>query len=263
MELTDVSSPLRQAIVGGVCTVTLTNTGAGNALSPMLLSSLTDAVRDAGRTDGCRLLVLRAEGPAFGRGMDLASVVSGGEDDARNSARAFQACLDELIGSPLPVVACVEGEAVGGGIGLAAACDIVIAGTAATFTLPEVLIGLMPALVAPVLLRRISVGRLNYLALASKTLDAAEAARVGLVDAVAQDVDAELHALQKRLLRSSPAAISAFKRYLRTLAGQPAGAEAQPADALLALVRQPGTLDGLRAFANGHAPHWFAKGSRH
>jgi methylglutaconyl-CoA hydratase len=258
-----VSTPVRHAIVEGVCTVTLANASSGNALSPVLLSSLTDAVRDAGRTDGCRLLVLRAEGPAFCRGMDFASVVSGGEDDARNNARAFQACLDELSGSPLPVVACVEGEAVGGGVGLAAACDIVIAGTAATFTLPEVLIGLMPALVAPVLLRRMSVGRLNYLALASRTLDAAEAARAGLVDAVAQDVGAELRALQKRLLRSSPAAISAFKRYLRTLAGHPADAEAQPAEALLALVRQPGTLDGLRAFANGHAPHWFAKSSRH
>jgi methylglutaconyl-CoA hydratase/polyketide biosynthesis enoyl-CoA hydratase PksH len=263
MELTDVSSPLRHTIVEGVCTVTLANAGDGNTLSPVLLASLTDVVRDAGRTDGCRVVVLRAEGPAFCRGMDLASVVSGGEEDARNSARAFQACLDELSGSPLPVVACVEGEAVGGGIGLAAACDIVIASTAATFKLPEVLIGLMPALVAPILLRRMSVGRLNYLALTSRTLDAAEAAREGLVDTVAQDVNAELHALQKRLLRSSPAAISAFKQYLRTLAGQPADAEAQPAEALLTLARQPGTLDGLRAFASGHAPHWFAKGSRH
>jgi methylglutaconyl-CoA hydratase/polyketide biosynthesis enoyl-CoA hydratase PksH len=259
----DVSAPLRQTIVDGVCTVTLANAGAGNTLSPMLLSSLADAVRDAGRTDGCRLLVLRAEGPAFCRGMDFASVVSGGEDEARNSARAFQACLDELTGSPLPIVACVEGEAVGGGVGLAAACDIVIASPGATFTLPEVLIGLMPALVAPVLLRRMSAGRLNYLALASRTLDAAEAADAGLVDAVAQDVGQELHALRKRLLRSSPAAISAFKRYLRALTGQPADADTQPAEALLTLVREPGTLDGLRAFADGHAPHWFAKVSRH
>ncbi len=257
-----MATQLLQKLESGVCTVTLADGASGNVLGPGLIRSLIDAVRGAGQAPGCRVLVLRAEGSAFCRGMDMESILAGDEADARAVAGAFRTCLDEIVASPLPVVACVDGETAGGGVGLVAACDIVIAGARATFVLPEVLLGLIPALIAPVLLRRMPIGRLKYLALASRTLDAADAARFGLVDQVGQDVDADLRTLLKRLLRSSPAAIAACKSYLSALdrSGH-GGLDASPEDALLDLARQPGTIEGLRAFANGHAPHWFVKHS--
>ncbi len=94
------------------------------------------------------VLMLRGSRAVFCRGMDLAAATDGAIE---RGARAYASVLGALRSAPRPTVALVEGEALGGGVGLLAACDLVIASTSATFALPEALYGLVPAMVVPVL----------------------------------------------------------------------------------------------------------------
>ncbi|HEV2149583.1 MAG TPA: enoyl-CoA hydratase-related protein, partial [Longimicrobiaceae bacterium] len=152
-----------------------------------------------------------------------------------------------------------------GGVGLAAACDLVIAAPEARFSLPEVVLGVIPAVVTPFLLRRLPPGRAGALSLGSRTLGAAEAHALGLVDEVAADgVEAALERQLGRVFRSSPAALAAQKRHLDALSGG-AALEAQAAaavDRLLEVLADPEALEGARAFADGFAPAWFARPPR-
>ena len=253
-----MESPILREYASGICTLTLAVSETGNALSLGLLRALTEGAEAAARNSDCRAILLRSSGRTFCQGMDFGAILSGDEEDARAAARSLRTCLQTLSQSPLPVVAYVDGAAVGGGVGLAAACDIVIASPRASFALAEVVVGLIPALIAPVLLRRMSVARLQYLSLSSRTISGAEAQRAGLVDQCADDAEAAVRTQLKRLLRSSPAALAACKRYLAAV--DPGGAATlDPEEALVELARTPGTMEGLRAFAEGHAPPWFSR----
>lgn len=171
-------------------------------LGPGLVARLTEGLRAPGR-----IVTLEGTDGAFCEGLEL---VAGVDVDLA----AFAELLEAIARAPRPVVALVDGPALGGGCALAAAADVVLASERATFGLPEVLWGLIPAVALPVVARRIGIARARLLALGAPALDAAEALRWGLVDAVVPDGDALEPAfarLSRQLRRADPDAQAATK----------------------------------------------------
>jgi methylglutaconyl-CoA hydratase/polyketide biosynthesis enoyl-CoA hydratase PksH len=237
----------------------------GNSLDRQMVSELLSALREAMHTPDWRVLVLSAEGPAFCRGLDLEHELQQDAAWVADTAELLSECLKLLVESHRPVVAVVEGDVVGGGLGLVAACDLVIASRAATFAATEALIGLIPAVISPFLARRMGYARLRYLALSTLVLDAQQAQGLGLVDEVVEGaMAAALKRQLQRLLRSSPAALAEIKRYTRELQerehAQGANLAQQCGFATAALrtwLARPGVLEGVREFAAGGTPPWW------
>ena len=224
------------------------------------VAALEDALGRLAGDPGCRVIVVNGARPDFCRGLDLQAVTSSAVGVV--PLRSFAGCLLRLCEASQPTVAAVQGMAQGGGVGLASACDLVLAAPGASFMLPEVIFGLLPELVAPFVVRRLGTARARYLALSSRGLDAGEAQRIGLVDEVAADgLEHALRTQLRRLLRSSPRALAECKRRL-----QAPPLDELRAQAATAIVRQldwltqAGGLEGVEAFVRGERPPWFPAG---
>ncbi|MEW6516004.1 MAG: enoyl-CoA hydratase/isomerase family protein [candidate division FCPU426 bacterium] len=249
----------------GAAVVTLTNGAAGNVLNHESLGSLQAALNRAASDPDVRVVVLRAEGDSFCLGMDLSLVRAGAADPglAKETVGQYTALLAAIQDSAKPVVAVVHGAVKAGGIGLAGACDIVLASEGATFEFSEVILGLIPANVIPFLAgARVPAQVLKYLILTAKRLDAAEALAVNLVDEVFSQAQlaAGAKAVVKTLLRASPRALAEAKRFFSQLARQTreeASAKAQAK--LLELIQDPEVLAAIQAFEDGLTPSWFSK----
>ncbi|MGB0561885.1 MAG: enoyl-CoA hydratase/isomerase family protein [Spirulinaceae cyanobacterium] len=258
MELSAV--PIANQLRGGVAEITLADPERGNALSAALIEGLSGALAQANANPDCRAIVLSAQGNAFCQGLDLQGLCPA-------AGRFNAALLDQLLEmlkalyrSPKPTIACVDGPATGGGVGLVAACDLVLATESASFQLSEVIVGMIPALIAPLLLRRLAPARLNYLTLSSRRFGPSEAQQWGLVDEVTTELPKTLKRQLKQLFRSSPDAIAASKAYFERL--NPADLDHQLAIAqqtLITWLEQPETVAGIQDFAEGISPPWFAR----
>ena len=207
---------------------------------------------EAARGAPCRphVIVLRGAGPAFCAGADLkemAALARAGQDENLAAARALALTFRAIRLCPVPVVARVHGPAYGGGVGLAAACDVVVATGAARFQFTEARLGLVAAVIAPVVLGRIGEAACRHWFLTGDTIDAEAALRIGLVDrlAGADELDAAVTAVVRSLLAGGAAAQARIKQMLegvvslgfeksldftaRLLAETRAGAESQAA----------------------------------
>lgn len=255
----------------GVLRVTLQRPDVRNAMSREMVEALFVALREAERTPGTRLLVLRGAGGHFCSGGDI-------QDMAR--ARAAERSDDPVEGDPvrtlnalfgrialayaqtsLPVVAVVEGAVMGGGFGLACTADLVIASTTVDFRLPETSLGVVPAQVAPFLIDRLGYATAKRLALTGARLDAQAAARVGLVDEVADPdaLDATVAAAIDRILACAPGATTATKHLFQQLhARGPVdhGAIDEAAAVFAEAARGPEAADGMAAFLAKEQPPW-------
>jgi enoyl-CoA hydratase/carnithine racemase len=171
-----------------------------------LQSALEEALGDTSR-----VIVLKGEEHVFCRGLDLNASIA--ETDPRPSVESFAACLETIRSLAKPVIAFVRGEAAGGGVGLAAACDGVLASTDARFTLPELLFGLTPAVILPYLAQRVNLQKLRWMTLRAVTLTAEEAVELGLADAVCplERTAAMLQSWVRTLRRIQPKVVSEWK----------------------------------------------------
>ncbi|MBX3273079.1 MAG: enoyl-CoA hydratase/isomerase family protein [Sandaracinaceae bacterium] len=152
-------------------------------LSPAAIAELERALA-TGAASSATVFVLEGAGRGvFCEGMDLASLAR--EGGVEPAVRGFARCLRALVHAPRPTIALVDGDALGGGLGLAAACDLVLASERARVGLPEALFGIVPAMVMPVLLGRTSRQRARLLATRCSTQSAAWAREAGLFDEVA------------------------------------------------------------------------------
>ncbi|MFL6095593.1 MAG: enoyl-CoA hydratase-related protein [Blastococcus sp.] len=201
-------------VARGVATLTLDSPANRNALSRALRSQLRDALADALTDDAVRVVVLDHTGRVFCSGMDLAEAAGGGAQD--QGVREFPDLLESIWTSPKPVVAVVRGPARAGGVGLLAACDVVVAAESATFAFSEVRLGLVPAVISAVVLPRMVSHVAHRLMLTGNVFDAATAASGGLVDLVVPDadVDGELRAQLVELTAGAPTALAETKRLL-------------------------------------------------
>ena len=173
--------------------------------------NLRSALETALSGSASGVVVLMGEERVFCRGLDLNASMA--ETNPRASVENFAACLATIRSAAKPVIAFVRGEASGGGVGLAAACDGVLAATDAHFTLPELLFGLTPAVILPYLAQRVSLQKLRWMTLRAATVTAEEAVELGLADAVCplERTSAALQSWIRKLRRVQPKVIAEWK----------------------------------------------------
>ena len=162
----------------GVARLELNRPGKHNALSDALIDDLRKAAAVLAGDDSVRVVILAAAGKMFCAGGDLGWLKEQGEKDGRRGiAQAIDLAhlLDELDRLPKPLIGRIQGDAFGGGVALMAVCDAVIAAEGARFAFPETRIGLLPAIIAPYVVRRIGEGRARRLFMSGKSFDARQA----------------------------------------------------------------------------------------
>ncbi len=236
---------------GSVLRVTLARPDRRNAFDAELIGELAEAFVDVGRA---RAVVLAGEGASFSAGADVdwmrASVGLSHEENVAD-ANALRRMLEAIDGCPAPVVARVQGHALGGGAGLVAAADIAIASRDATFAFSEVKLGIIPAVISPFALAKIGPGAARRYFLTGERFDADTALRIGLVSAVVDDLDAAVENVVGELLSAGPHAVRWAKRLVRE---RPDGAETAR------WIAERRTSDegqeGLAAFLEKRPPGW-------
>ncbi|GAB2812847.1 enoyl-CoA hydratase family protein [Streptomyces chlorus] len=232
----------------GVETLSLDAPERRNALSAALVAELADALTDAGRDDGVRAVVLTHTGNTFSAGADLRDPPS---------PQALTGLLRQLVELPKPVVARVTGHVRAGGLGLLGACDIAAASDTATFAFTEVRIGVAPAVVSLPLLPRTDPRALARYSLTGERLDAAEAARIGLLTAYGEDVDEVLASVLDGLRRAAPEALAETKRLLTARVLETFDRDAADLTALSARLFASATArEGMTAFLERRDPEW-------
>jgi methylglutaconyl-CoA hydratase len=249
-------SALRIGREGPVLRVTMAKPERRNAFDAPLIAELTAAVADVG---DAQAVVLAGEGPSFCAGADVewqrSSVDLSYEENVEDAMRLY-GMLQAIDECPAPVVARVQGHALGGGSGLSACADVVLAGEDAVFGFSEVRLGIVPAVISPFVLRRIGPGPARRLFLTGERFDAATALRIGLVHEVAPALDAAVEAVVADLLAGGPEAVRTAKRLVRE---RPEGIDT----AQIAAERRTSAegQDGLRAFLEKRAPAWRSESS--
>jgi methylglutaconyl-CoA hydratase len=249
-------SALRIERDGPVLRVTMAKPERRNAFDAALIAELTEAFADVG---DARAVVLAGDGPSFCAGADVewqrSSIDLDFEENVEDAMRLYR-MLETIDGCPAPVVAGVQGYALGGGSGLVACADVVVAGEDAVFGFSEVRLGIIPAVVSPFVMRRIGPGAARRFFLTGERFDAAVALRIGLVHEVAADLDAAVERVVADLLDGGPEAVRAAKRLALE---RPEGIET----ARIAAERRTSEegQDGLRAFLEKREPAWRSEGS--
>jgi methylglutaconyl-CoA hydratase len=202
----------------GIVTLSLRRPEARNALSPEMIDALEAAVARVALDATARVLVLRGEGKAFCAGMDLRGVL---HDAARMGGMLHALARTSLAIRRLsvPAIACVRGAAIGGGCGLMVACDLAITHPECKCGYPEVDLGICPAVVAPLLIRRIGAGRARAMLLTGGVVDGTEAHRLGLATHLAAEEHLDRAALElaSKLRSGGSSALATTKRWLADL----------------------------------------------
>jgi len=261
------SGPLLTRFVDGILYATLNLPDKRNALTDDLVAALSDECDRVADDDTVRAFVLRGAGGTFCAGGDFSGfkalmrepAPSAGLDPIARYNRQFGAMLEKLAVLPMPTIAVVEGAAVGGGCGLAAACDYVLMAANAHFSMPETTLGLPAAQIAPFIVARIGKTQARWLMLTGTRLSAAEALYAGLADETTSPVglNAALQSELSRVLGAEPAAQRATKRIVAdaTKRELPLVLDAA-ADAFAMALRSGTVTEGLAALAEKRAPNW-------
>lgn len=248
-----------------VVRVTLSRPEARNAFDDVAIDELTRAFLAAADDDQCRVVLLSGDGPVFCAGADVAWMRRAGgfsrgenEADAEKMARMLRA----IDASPKPVVVLAHGAAIGGGVGLVAAADIAIAARGTVFSLAEVKLGILPAVISPYVLRAIGPRAARDLFLTGDRFDAETALRLNLVHAVVPELELESAGRKKvaSLLTSGPEAVGAAKSLIEQVASLPVD-EAIPLTVRAIAERRASeeAKEGLSAFLEKRPPSWARK----
>ncbi len=237
-----------------IATITLDSQHNRNALSRQLLAELHQAL-DAAEAASARAIVLTHRGPAFCAGADLKERSSQGSTES--DSNPFVEVLVRLMDTERPTIAAVNGAVRAGGIGLMAACDLVVVAEATTFALTEVRIGVAPAIISVPILRRVPPSRIAAAMLTGESFDAHEARSMGLVTHVSADVGATVDALTSGILAGAPRAVAETKRLLHTVDSMDRTAAFREMARLSnELFESPEAAEGMAAFVAKRPPVW-------
>jgi methylglutaconyl-CoA hydratase len=248
----------------GVATVTLNRPHVNNAYDGAMIAGLHDAMDALEKVGGLRVVVLRGNGRHFQAGADLAwirSVAAQSEEENVRVSRATAEAIRRLDATPVPTLALVQGGCFGGGTGIVAACDVVIATQDAMFSITETRWGLMAGIIIPQLNAAIGVRQVRRYALTCERFDAAQAMRLGLVHEIcaAADLDRTAGKFVDALLMNARDANIQTKAVARAYAGLDIGDVAY--DGLVrqhaAKRRSPEATEGLASFAEKRKPGWY------
>ena len=236
----------------GVVHLTLRRPEARNALTPEMVAAIPELLAEAAERppERCRVLVLRGEGRVFCAGADIRAMrESGKADEAANraDARRFAVLFRAVASFPAPVVAAVQGAALGGGFGLVVAADQVVAEENARFGTPEARLGLTPAVISPYVVRRLGPGAAGPFLLGGAVAAGETALRLGIAHELAPEgepLDAAVERTVRRFLENAPAAVRKTKELILREAPLPS-----PEIEELTI----GTIAAARASAEGQA----------
>lgn len=248
---------------GAVASVVLNRPRNHNALTPEMIVELRQIFEQLGSDDDVRLIVLRGRGRSFCAGADLGSMRAAAEFTFEENVADGQAIFDLMAavdGCPKPVVAAVQGAAIGGGAGLVSCCDIAIAVSDTIFAFSEVRLGLAPAVISPFVVPKIGAGSARELFLTGERFSAERAQRDGLIQHVVQDEAALEITVEDRvaqLLQAAPGAQAAVKEMIRELGLRPRESLGAYTSELIAR-RRAGEegREGMNAFLEKRKPWW-------
>ncbi|TWC85459.1 enoyl-CoA hydratase/carnithine racemase [Rhizobium sp. SJZ105] len=239
--------------------LTLNRPDVHNAMNAAMTDGLTHAIRTASSDGDLRAVVITAAGDrSFCSGADLKESAGGmflsrdGTNPIANVMRAIETCNKIVI-------ARVNGRVLAGGLGLIAACDLAYAADHAEFGLPEVRVGLFPAMVAAKLLAKIPLSRLHEMAYLGQPVTAAEAEGIGLINRTAPhaELDGVIEGVLARLRQNAPGAVSAGKAALLTMRDMPASERLAFAESVIAKISSSEEArEGRDAFAGKRPPLW-------
>jgi methylglutaconyl-CoA hydratase len=238
---------------GDVLRVTLARPDRHNAFDADLIGELAEAFVGVGRA---RVVILAGEGKSLSAGADVDWMRAGvdlSQDENVADANALRRMLEAIDGCPAPVVARVQGYALGGGAGLVATADIAIAAPDAVFAFSEVKLGIIPAVISPFALAKIGPSAARRYFLTGERFDAETALRIGLVHGIADDLDAAVERVVGELLSAGPHAVRWAKRLIKE---RPDG----PETARWIAERRASDegQEGLRAFLDRRPPAWLS-----
>ena len=255
----------REGPKGGLARLTLNRPDVRNAFNEALIAELTQAFTTLADDATLRAVVLAAEGKAFCAGADLHWMQAFGRyswNENHADATRLADMLWALYRCPVPVIARVQGDAYAGGVGLVACADIVVAVDTAGFCLSEARLGLLPATIAPYVVRAMGEQASRRYFVTAERFSAAEASRLGLVhEVVAADaLDARVDELVAAIAANGPAAVRACKQLVKDVAGREISPALRDDTARrIADIRASAEgREGVQSFLNKTTPHWRA-----
>jgi len=258
----EATQAVRYAVKDAVATLTMDQPHNRNALTPALMAGLAHGLEAALADESAGVVVLTNNGPAFCAGADLSGASAApGTGKRRGGARrdGLAELLAAIQDSTKPVVARIAGHCMGGGVGLAAACDLSVAGDAVKFGFTEVRVGVAPAIISVVCLPKLRRADALELFLSGERISAARAAEIGLINRAvpAADLDAEVAAVAARLLAGGPSALAAAKRLVYTIPGMDRDAAfTRTTEVSQALFASAEAAEGMAAFREKRLPSW-------
>jgi len=250
---------------GAVEYLTLNRPDGRNAFNAQMIAELADwtsAVSESARRHEVRVVVLAGAGTVFCAGGDakwLSSTIRSSEAENLRDGQAMEAMFAAINHLPAPLICRIQGAALGGGAGLAAVSDIVVAEDRATFAFPEVKLGIVAAIIGPFVLAKIGTAAARELFLTGARFPASRAKEIGLVHTVvpADQLDAKVEEYVREILTGAPDAIAAAKKLIRDVSGHTPADVASFTTALIARLRVSGEgQEGLKAFLEKRTPSW-------
>jgi methylglutaconyl-CoA hydratase len=247
---------------GPITTVTLNRPDVRNAFNEDLIAELTSWATSVPSDGSVRAVVLTGAGPVFCAGADvqwMAKMIDYTHEQNLADARVAASMFLAIDAVPVPVIGRIHGAALGGGAGLAAVCDVVVSADDAVFGFTEVVLGILPAMISPYVLRKIGLSAARQYCLSGARFPAARAKEIGLVHEVvpAADLDAAVDRHAQLFLKAAPSAVAATKRLIGEVAGHaPGDMLAKTVDAIARQRVSPEGQDGLRAFLEKRTPKW-------
>ena len=256
---------LTVAVAGHVATVALNRPDVRNAFNETMIAELTAAFDALSTRDDVRAVVLAANGKAFCAGADLnwmKKMAGYSDDENRADAMRLARMLSAVYRCAKPVVARVHGDAYAGGGGLVGAADVVVAADSAHFCLSEARLGLMPATIAPYVIRALGEQASRRYFVTAEAFDCATAERLGLVSerVSAEQLDATVQRIADALCANSPNAVRECKRLVQDVAGRTIDAELieDTANRIANIRASDEGREGVGSFLDKRTPSWRA-----
>ncbi len=257
---------LQIELSGPVATLWMNRPDRHNAFDETLIAEITAACVALNEDIDVRVVILAGRGKSFSAGADLnwmKRAANNGLDDNLNDARALAKMLRVLAEMKKPTIARVQGAALGGGMGLAAACDIAVASTKAIFATSEVKFGIIPAAISPYVLRAIGARQAYRYFQSAERIDAARARDIGLVHETVEpeQLDAKVSEIVDSLLQGGPLSQAAAKELIRAVSGRPINDALvdDTAHRIAHLRATPEAREGIAAFLDKRQPNWIGE----
>lgn len=245
----------------GIKIIKINRPEAHNAFDDHLIKLLLNELIVAEQDDAVRVVMLTAEGNNFSAGADLAwmkRMVNYSHQENVNDALMLATLLKKISYFPKPTIALAQGKTFGGGVGLLACCDIIIANDNASFCFSEAKLGLVPATIAPYVVQAIGVRQAQYYFLTAESFDALTAQRIGLVHQICSSSNLQENGLilAHKLLNNSPNALATIKRLITKIQNWDEALLQQTAEMIAEVRASTEAQEGMKAFFEKRAPSW-------